>query len=64
MDNNHPSFGDRIAELKKAANLLRDSAEAIGQVAEIVMSEAQRMQAAESRFAARKSSRETPRASR
>jgi len=53
MDNQHPSFGDRIAELKKAANMLRDSAEAVARVADVVMAEAQHMEAAQSRFAAR-----------
>ena len=49
MDNK-PSFAVRIAALKAAA--------------ETVMLEAQRMEAAQSRFAERKASRQTERASR
>ena len=49
MDNK-PSFAERISALKEAA--------------ETVMLEAQRMEAAEQRFAERKASRQTQRASR
>jgi hypothetical protein len=63
MDN-HPSFETRIADLKKAAAQLRDSAALIGTVAETVMSEVLHMEAAQTRFSARKEQRQTQRASR
>ena len=64
MEHQHPSFGERIVELKKAASMLRDSAEAIAHVANVIMAEAQHMEAAQSRFSARRPLRPTQRASR
>jgi hypothetical protein len=63
MDNS-PSFAERISEFENAAFRLRDTAAAIEKVAEIVLTEAQHMEAAQSRFAARQSARQTQRASR
>ena len=64
MEHQHPSFAERIGELKKAASMLRDSAEAVAHVAKIVMAEAQHMDAAQSRFTARRATRSMQRASR
>ena len=64
MEHQHPSFADRIAELKKTASMLRDSAEAVAHCAEVVLAEAQHMEAAQSRFAARRPMARTQRASR
>lgn len=52
-----PSFGERTAALKKVAMQLREAAE-------IVLTEAQRMEAAQSRFQQRASKRTTDGASR
>lgn len=64
MEQTHPSFGERIAELKKTASMLHDSAQAIALAAEVVMAEAQHMEAAQKRFAERRPVRATQRASR
>jgi len=71
-NNNHPSFVERIAELKARANELHVSARegvvnlrAITEAADVMLAEAQRMEAAQSRFSARKGDRrQTTRASR
>lgn len=69
-NNNHPSFAERIAELKARANELHVSARegvvnlrAITEAADYMLAEAQRMEAAQQRFSARKGPRQTQRAS-
>ena len=64
MENNHASFGARIADMKRAANMLHESARAIDEASEIIMREAQHMDAAHVRFAQRTQSRQRQTASR
>ena len=65
MENSKPSFEARIADLKRTAETLRDIGVSVASAAEVVMTEVLHMEAAQSRFNARKSERrQTTRASR